>query len=136
MFGISRTSPGLTSLHVSYQEQAGPLHPAVFGVWLSFFLPVWEGGCLGGSQPPHSGLEAPSRCVQGLAGPCLCSVGRGPVQAGREGVALWLRSGPSLLPSLVTARTATGVGGAGQAEQAGGQGRDEKALHGGHKGCL
>lgn len=31
---------------------------------------------------------------------------------------------------------ATAVGGAGQVERAGGQGRDEKALHGSHKGRL
>lgn len=32
VFGISGASPGLTSLHVSYREQAGQLHPGVFGV--------------------------------------------------------------------------------------------------------
>lgn len=69
--------------------------------------------------------------------PCRCSAAGGPEQAGREGAALWLRARPDLLPSLlVSCGRATGAGGAGQVERAGGQGGDEKALHGPHKDRL
>lgn len=69
--------------------------------------------------------------MRGLAAPRPLLGGQRVLQpTGREGVALWLRSRPGCSPphwSPVAA--ATGAGGTGQVERAGGQGRDEKALH-------
>ena len=97
--------------------------------WLWFALPLWEGGGSGGSWPPHPRLEAQSRCAAGPTGPRPAApwagvLGWGPEQAGGEGAAC-------CPPCRSPMATATEVaGGAGQAERAGGQGRDEKALHG------
>lgn len=96
---------------------------------LGFRLAVVRPAALGGSgfgrllaaPPPAGGSEQVcSRPHRPLA---RCSLGWGPEQAGGKGAACCPPCGSPVA-------TATEVGGAGQAERAGGQGRDEKALHG------
>lgn len=55
VFGVSRTSPGFTSLRVFYQEQAGQLHPGVAGV-----LAGCRSSCRSGREVVWEALSYPT----------------------------------------------------------------------------
>lgn len=124
VFGVSWISPGLTWPHLPPCLLTRADRPTL--PWRLWVLASCPSSCPSG------------RRMRGPAAPCPLLGGQRVLQrAGQEGVALWLRSRPGCCPphrSPVAA--APGAGGTGRVERAGGQGRDEKALHSLHKGRL
>lgn len=124
VFGVSWISPGLTWPHLPPCLLTTADRPTL--PWRLWVLASCPSSCPSG------------RRMRGPAAPCPLLGGQRVLQrAGQEGVALWLRSRPGCCPphrSPVAA--APGAGGTGRVERAGGQGRDEKALHSLHKGRL
>lgn len=113
--------------------------PESLGFWPAVVLPAVLGGRMFGRllAIPLWARSSEQVCTGPSGPPALHSVGWGPVAGGRgrSGPVAELQAQPAVLRWSPVA-AATGVGGAGQVEQAGGQARDEKALHGWHKGCL